>query len=386
MDTLAILVAAGRGERMGAGRPKAYLSLAGQPMLLRAASALQAAPAVDAIVAVVPREEIEAARSMLAVLPKVTSVVAGGASRQDSVREGLKQAPPGFGGLVLVHDAARPLVDVPLIEAVCAAAREHGAALPAVALVDTVKHVRDGVVQETLDRAHLCGAQTPQAFRCELLTRAYHEAARAGVVLTDEAMAVERLGEAVHTVPGSLRNRKITDPADLAWAEGVLRPAPAARVGSGFDTHRLVAGRPLVLGGVPLEHPRGLEGHSDGDCLVHAVCDALLGAAGAGDLGRYFPSSDARWKDASSLAFLADAARMVGERGFAIANVDATIIAEEPRMAPHTEAMRARLSERLGIASESVSVKAKSADGMGAVGHGEGIAALATVLLHGRGA
>jgi 2-C-methyl-D-erythritol 4-phosphate cytidylyltransferase/2-C-methyl-D-erythritol 2,4-cyclodiphosphate synthase len=384
MDTLVILVAAGLGERMGAGRPKAFLSLAGQPLLLRAAAAFQTAPSIDAIVAVVPRVEIDAARSMLAALPKLAAVVAGGTRRQDSVAEGLKQVPAGFRGTVLVHDAARPLVDVPLIEAVCAAAREHGAAVPVLPLIDTVKRVRDGAVTETLDRAELGGAQTPQGFRYELLARAYDEAGRVAARLTDEAMAVERLGTAVRAVPGSPRNRKITDPDDLAWAESLLRREDAPRVGTGFDAHRLVAGRPLVLGGVRLDHPRGLEGHSDGDCLAHAVCDALLGAAGAGDLGGHFPSTDGRWKDASSLRFLAEAARLVGERGYAIANVDATIIAEEPRMAPHTDAMRARVSESLGIASEAVSVKAKSTDGMGTTGRGEGIAALATVLLHRR--
>lgn len=153
------------------------------------------------------------------------------------------------------------------------------------------------------------------------------------------------------------------------------------RIGTGFDAHRLVPGRPLVLGGVRLDHPRGLEGHSDGDCLVHALCDAMLGAVAAGDLGRHFPSGDPRWRGASSLDFLAEAARLVGEHGYAVVNVDATVIAEEPRLGPHTEAMRARLSECLGIPAGAVSVKAKSVDGLGAVGRGEGIAALASVLL-----
>lgn len=223
MDTLAIVVAAGRGERMGASGPKAFLCLAGQPLLLRAAAAFQAAASVEAIVAVVPRSELETARGLLASLPKLAGVAAGGARRQDSVREGLRQVPPGFGGVVLVHDAARPLVDVALIEAVCAAAREHGAAVPVLPLADTVKRVREGLVRETVDRAELAAAQTPQGFRFELLAQAYAEAERHGTHLTDEAMAVERLGGAVRAVPGSPRNRKITDPEDLAWAEDLLR-------------------------------------------------------------------------------------------------------------------------------------------------------------------
>lgn len=227
MDTLGILVAAGRGERMAAPRPKAFLTLGGQPLLLRSALALQASPSVDAIVAVVPPAELQAARALLAGVGKLQSVIGGGKRRQDSVREGLAQAPPGFAGIVLVHDAARPLVEVPLIEAVVRAARESGAALPVLGLTETVKSVRDGRVCETLDRRELAVAQTPQAFRYELLTRAYEEADRQGVVLTDEAMAVERLGQVVRAIPGSARNRKITDPEDLAWAEDLLRRAEA---------------------------------------------------------------------------------------------------------------------------------------------------------------
>lgn len=229
MQALAILVAAGRGERMGAGRPKAFLVLGGQPLLLRAALAFEAAPAVDAIVAVVPAEEIDSARALLAGVRKLRSVVAGGERRQDSVLEGLKQAPDGFEGVVLVHDAARPLVEVPLIEAVCMAARETGAALPILGLVDTVKRIRDGRVAETVDRRELGAAQTPQGFRFPLLVRAYREALRDGVELTDEAMAVERLGAPVVALPGSIRNRKITTPEDLAWAEALLDPAESPR-------------------------------------------------------------------------------------------------------------------------------------------------------------
>ncbi len=229
MQALAILVAAGRGERMGAERPKAFLALGGQPLLLRAALAFEAAPSVDATVVVVPAEEIDAARALLVPLGKVRAVFAGGARRQDSVLEGLKWAPDGFEGVVLVHDAARPLVDTPLIEAVCQAARENGAALPVLGLVDTVKRVRDGRVIETVDRKELGAAQTPQGFRFPLLVRAYEAAFRDRVELTDEAMAVERLGVPVVAVPGSARNSKITTPEDLAWAETLLDTAGVRR-------------------------------------------------------------------------------------------------------------------------------------------------------------
>jgi 2-C-methyl-D-erythritol 4-phosphate cytidylyltransferase/2-C-methyl-D-erythritol 2,4-cyclodiphosphate synthase len=223
MNGLAILVAAGRGERMGADRPKAFLPIAGQPILLRAALAFEAASSVDAIVAVVPEAQIAEARGMLSVATKLHAVVAGGGRRQDSVLQGMKQAAADFDGVVLVHDAARPFLEPQLIDAVARAARENGAALPVLGLVDTVKRVHEGRIVETLDRDELAAAQTPQGFRFPLLVRAYEEAFREGVTLTDEAMAVERLGEVVVAVPGSLRNRKITTPDDLAWAEELLR-------------------------------------------------------------------------------------------------------------------------------------------------------------------
>jgi 2-C-methyl-D-erythritol 4-phosphate cytidylyltransferase len=222
MRSLAILVAAGRGERMGGSRPKAFLELAGEALVLRAARVFDRAPSVSRIVAVVPGDELAAARALLAPVRKVAAVVAGGERRQDSVREGLRQAPAGFDGVVLVHDAARPLVDVDLVEAVAGEAAAAGAAVPLVPVVDTVKRLRDGVVVETLDRECLGSAQTPQGFRFAVLAEAYEAAFRDGVTVTDEAMAVERLGAPVRAVPGSPRNRKITTRDDLAWAEGVL--------------------------------------------------------------------------------------------------------------------------------------------------------------------
>jgi 2-C-methyl-D-erythritol 4-phosphate cytidylyltransferase len=223
MKALAILVAAGRGERMGADQPKAFVLVAGRPMLLHSARAFDAAPSVDGIVAVVPADRIAAAREMLVGVRALREVVAGGERRQDSVQRGLEALPPGFDGVVLVHDAARPLVEVELIESVLRAAGEHDAALPVLGLVDTVKRLRDDRVVETLDRSALGAAQTPQGFRIALLRRAYDKAFRDDVVLTDEAMAVERLGEPVVVVKGSARNRKLTTPEDLAWAETVLR-------------------------------------------------------------------------------------------------------------------------------------------------------------------
>ena len=224
-SSIAILVAAGRGERMGGGRPKAFLALAGRSLLLRAADAFEAAPEVDAIVAVVPAGDQREARDLLASLRKVTAVVPGGATRQDSVRAGLAALPDGFDGIVLVHDAARALVAPALIASVARAAAETGAAIPVLPLVDTIKRVRDGLLQETLDRAELAAAQTPQGVRRALLEEALDGAARDGVTVTDEAMAVERLGRPVAAVVGSPRNLKITTPHDLRWAEMLLATA-----------------------------------------------------------------------------------------------------------------------------------------------------------------
>jgi 2-C-methyl-D-erythritol 2,4-cyclodiphosphate synthase len=367
MNALAILVAAGRGERMGGDRPKAFLALAGEPLLLHSARAFEASPGVGDLVAVVPRDEIEHARAILAPLRKLRAVVAGGARRQDSVGEGMKQAADGFDGVVLVHDA-------------------DGAALPVLPMVDTVKRVRDGAVAETLDRSELYGAQTPQGFRFPLLARAYQQAGKDGVTVTDEAMAVERIGAKVAAVAGSARNEKITTPEDLARAEDRARraaggTAPRYRTGTGFDAHRLVAGRKLMLGGVEVPSDRGLEGHSDGDCLIHAVCDALLGAAALGDMGQHFPSSDARWKGVPSRAFLEQVSALLGRRGFAVENLDATVIAQAPALGPHLPAMSDSLRQTLGLREGVVSVKAKSTDHLGALGRGEGIAAQAVVLL-----
>jgi 2-C-methyl-D-erythritol 4-phosphate cytidylyltransferase len=225
MEVLAILVAAGRGERMGAGRPKAFLEVAGQTLLVRSAAAFDRARSVDAIVAVVPASEQETAVRLLQPIAKVTAVVPGGARRQDSVLEGMKTAPTGFDGIVHVHDAARPFVSAALIDAVTAEAQRAGAALPVFAVADTIKRVKDGAVVETVDRSELSAAQTPQAFRFSLLTRAYEAAFRDRVTVTDEAMAVERIGERVAAVPGEAANRKLTTPDDLAWAEMMLARA-----------------------------------------------------------------------------------------------------------------------------------------------------------------
>jgi 2-C-methyl-D-erythritol 4-phosphate cytidylyltransferase/2-C-methyl-D-erythritol 2,4-cyclodiphosphate synthase len=228
MEIMAILVAAGRGERLGGARPKAFVPVADKPLLRWAAEAFDRAPAIEQLVAVVPTDEIDTARALLAGLETPCQIVPGGARRQDSVRAGLAVAPEGFDGLVLVHDAARPFVDTPVIDAVIAGARSTGAALPVVPVVDTIKHVADGHVVRTLERAVLFGAQTPQGFSYRLLIAAYAAADAAGLTVTDEAMALEHAGHTVRAVPGTARNRKITTPEDLAWAEALVAQGGAS--------------------------------------------------------------------------------------------------------------------------------------------------------------
>ena len=309
-----------------------------------------------------------------------------GAERQDSMRAGLSALPRAAEG-VAVHDAARPLVRHEDVDRVVAEAASHGAALLAVPAADTIKRVRGGRVVETPPREECYAAQTPQVFRVEVLRRAMDRAREEGVLATDDAQLVERSGHPVRIVLGDRRNIKITYPGDLdvaeRWLEGDAE-AGAMRVGQGFDAHQLVAGRPLRLAGVEIPFDRGLEGHSDGDVVLHAVTSALLGALGAGDLGTHFPSSDPDLEGVDSAVLLERVAAMVDAAGLRLANVDATVIAQVPRLAPHREAMQDRLRTLLGAASQTVNLKVTSTDHLGAIGREEGIAAQAVVLLRGR--
>jgi 2-C-methyl-D-erythritol 4-phosphate cytidylyltransferase/2-C-methyl-D-erythritol 2,4-cyclodiphosphate synthase len=302
--------------------------------------------------------------------------VAGGAERQDSVAAALAALGPGFAGTVLVHDGARPFASPQLFARVAAAAEEPGwdGAAAALAVRDTLHRPDGGVV----DRTGLWAAQTPQAFPAEVLRRAL----AAGVRATDEAALVTACGGRVRFVPGEPGNLKVTYPEDLALAERLCAAEDGGlRVGYGWDVHRLVPGRALVLGGVAIPSERGLLGHSDADVLCHAVMDACLGAAALGDIGTHFPPDDPRFAGADSLQLLRRVAALVAEAGWAVGNVDATVIAEAPRLAPHVPAMRAALAGALGVAPATVSVKATTAEGLGALGAGEGIAAHATASL-----
>ena len=377
----AIIPAAGRGQRMGADRPKQYLPLGGRPILWHVLSRLEASPLVTDIVLVVRSEDMDYCRRELST-SKVSAFVPGGAERSASVYRGLQETQAD---MVLVHDAVRPFISEALLERVVAATREHGAALPALPVVETVKEVADGRVVGTPQRERLWQAQTPQGFERELLLRAYH-AAGTDAVATDDAALVERLGHAVCVVPGEADNRKLTTPEDLAWAEWRVRtkeevPAMGLRIGQGYDVHRLAEGRPLILGGVEVPFALGLAGHSDADVLTHAIIDALLGALSAGDIGQLFPDSDAQYKDISSLVLLEQVGTLIAERGARVLHIDAVVAAQRPKLAPHIAAMRQTLAATLGLEVGQVSLKATTTEHLGFVGREEGMTAQAVALL-----
>lgn len=381
----AIVVAAGRGERLGLPA-KVLLPLAGRPMLAWSLAALERAQSVGVVIVVAGEHTRDEVGRIVreSDLLKVRTIVTGGERRQDSVAAGLAALPEET-EIVLIHDGARPLAEPDLFDRCAEAAARHGAAIAAMPVADTLKRVAGQTIGGTVDRAGLWAAQTPQGFRLDVLRLAL--AASTGEEVTDEARICEAAGISVTVVPASLANMKVTHPEDIPVAEALLQARLAVslpaypRSGIGFDTHRFAPGRRLVIGGVEIPHEQGLAGHSDADVLLHAIADAILGAAALGDIGQHFPPSDERYRDADSRELLRAAVRLAREAGWAPLHVDATILAEAPRMAPHAPLMRQRIAECLGIASHAVSVKATTTEGMGAIGRGEGIAALATAVL-----
>jgi 2-C-methyl-D-erythritol 4-phosphate cytidylyltransferase/2-C-methyl-D-erythritol 2,4-cyclodiphosphate synthase len=370
-----LLVAAGTGSRLGSETPKQFLSLAGQPVIRHAAARL--APEVDLIQPVGEALPIAAALAGIAHLP----VVAGGATRQQSVLAGLEALAPHAPDVVLVHDAARPYVPPGTVAALLAALAHAPGAIPATAVADTLKRGgADGTIVETVPRAGLYRAQTPQGFSFPLLL-ALHRAAAAGA--TDDAAILEDAGHKVALVAGSEDNIKLTYKEDLVRLERLLGGTLIPRVGTGYDVHALAEGRKLILCGVEVAHDRGLAGHSDADVGIHALCDAIYGALAEGDIGRHFPPSEAAWKDADSARFLRHAAGRIAARGGVLANADVTLICERPKITPHAPRMIAVLAEILGVEPGRISVKATTTERLGFTGRMEGIAAqaVATVLV-----
>jgi 2-C-methyl-D-erythritol 4-phosphate cytidylyltransferase/2-C-methyl-D-erythritol 2,4-cyclodiphosphate synthase len=388
--TAVVVVAAGRGTRAGAGDlPKQYRPLAGTPVLAHSLAAFAGHGGLGPLQVVIHPDDhslyAAVARDCAAML---LPPVAGGATRQASVRAGLLALRSSGPDQVLIHDASRPLVSRAVIDRVLAALPRHPAVSAALPVGDTLKRTgENGVVAATVERRGLWRAQTPQAFRYGSFLAAHERAWQSGRSdFTDDAALADWAGLEVALVAGSERNLKITTAEDLALAETLVageRRALTVRTGSGFDVHRTTAGDHVWLCGVRIPHSAGLEGHSDADVGLHALTDALLGAIADGDIGEHFPPSDPRWKNAPSHVFLRDAARRVGAAGGVVSNVDVTILCEAPRIAPHRIDMRAAIAAALGIGVERVNVKATTAEGLGFIGRGEGIAAMAnaTVLL-----
>jgi 2-C-methyl-D-erythritol 4-phosphate cytidylyltransferase/2-C-methyl-D-erythritol 2,4-cyclodiphosphate synthase len=410
MLVTAIIAAGGRGLRFGGGQLKQLATIGGRAVLDWSVSAFVGHPLVAEIIVALPRQLVDDPPAYLrpnASGAKPVRLVAGGDRRQDSVANAFHLAATAS-EVIVIHDAARPFVSADVIARTIAAAAESGAAVAALQARDTVKRSagpakagsRVLLVNETIARDEIFLAQTPQAFRRDVLAAAFDYATRMHAEGTDEAALAERAGHTVRLVDGDASNIKVTTPDDLLLAEAILLRSQEAgasdgrqvarglprtgRAGTGYDLHRLAAGRPLVIGGVTIPSDRGAVGHSDADVACHAITDAILGAAGREDIGRLFPDTDPRWKDASSLDLLARAVAVVREGGHEIGNVDVTIILEAPKIRDYVGAMRDAIAGALGIDADRVSVKGKTNEGVDAVGRGEAIAAHAIALIRAR--
>ena len=370
MTVTALIVAAGKGERLGASVPKQFLPIAGKPVLRWAVEALIGHPAIRAVRVVIGEGQATQAGAALAGL-EVGDLINGGAERADSVRAGLAFV---NGDAVLVHDAARPFCPPEVVDRLLAPLEFFEGSAPVLPVRDTIARVGEEL-DTPVDRSSLARVQTPQAFRLSELRQAYRQ--WTGAPPTDETTVLRAAGMRVAAVEGDPALDKITTAADFRRAEQWLAGRLAPRTGIGFDVHAFAGDGPVMLGGIAVPHSRGLAGHSDADVVLHAITDAVLGAAGLGDIGEHFPPSDPQWKGASSDRFLSHAVELLRTRGAILDHVDCTIIAEEPKVGPYRAAMRARIAEIAGLAVDQVSIKATTTEGLGFTGRREGIAAQA---------
>ena len=375
MTTAALIVAAGRGLRAGGGEPKQWRMLAGVPMAEHAIRAFLQAPGIGPVAVVLHPDDMDRRAGFES---RGLIVAEGGAERAASVRAGLDALAATGAEHVLIHDAARPCISQALIARVVTALDTAEAAAPALAVTDALWTGAEGLVTGTRDRSGLYRAQTPQGFALDAI-RAAHAAHPGGAA--DDVEVARTAGIAVAIVAGEESNLKVTVAGDFARAEHFLGGRMDIRLGNGFDVHRFGPGDHVTLCGVKVPHGRGLDGHSDADVGMHAVTDAIYGALAQGDIGRHFPPSDPQWKGADSALFLRHAAGMARELGFAISNVDCTLVCEAPKVAPHALAMQEAMAAALGIAPGRVSVKATTSERLGFTGREEGIAALATATL-----
>lgn len=367
----AVIVAGGRGTRMKAPKPKQFLYIGGNTILEKTVDKFRRSSLVDEIIVVTAQDYLEQTEELFRGFSKSMSIISGGERRQDSVANALKllrQKKVSDDDIVLIHDGVRPYIELDIIASVTKEASEAGAAIPCIMPKDTIRDINKG----TLERSDLRCVQTPQGFSAGLLMDAYANAFTDGGDFTDDAGIVEAFGHKVSLVKGSEDNIKITTPEDV-----VLE----TRIGKGFDVHRLVEGRKLILGGVDIPYEKGLLGHSDADVLLHALIDAILGAASMGDIGRLFPDTDPAFKDASSLVLLERAWNAVKYRGYDFINADITVICERPKLAPHIDKMEDNICNVLNISRERINIKATTTEKLGFTGRGEGIAAEAVCIL-----
>ncbi len=385
-----IIAAAGSGNRMGSGIPKQYMEMQGKTILARTIEAFSKNAYIDELYIVVNQEYQDYCNGLFLGrdgVPKVKQVICGGAERQDSVYAALSVLPSDV-NFVLIHDGARPFVTDETICALVESTVNFGAAAIAVPVKDTIKSAENDIFTETLDRSRLYSIQTPQGFNRKLLLMAYQKAFAENFYGTDDAVLVEKMGEKVYLVKGDYNNIKITTKEDVAVGEAILKSKTGkllgeeeVRIGTGYDVHRLVENRKLVLGGVEIPFEKGLLGHSDADVLIHAIMDALLGAAGLGDIGRHFPDEDERYRGISSKLLLKRVKNLLDKKDCKIVNIDATVIAQKPKIAPYIKGMTVQLAEALNLEEERINIKGTTTEKLGFCGREEGIAAQASVLI-----
>lgn len=390
-----IIAAAGSGTRMGSGISKQFRKISGLPVLVRAVGAFSEHPFVDEIIIVTKQEEQEFVLKQMVQayeLKKVTGVIAGGQERQDSVYNGIKTLSKDV-DFVLIHDGARPFVSADMITRTLERLLQYHAVAAAVPVKDTIKTCEDGVFTGTPNRDFLYAVQTPQGFRVSVIKAALENAEAEKFYGTDDAVLVERIGQKVYLVEGNYSNIKITTEEDLIVGQAIVENQQKTflegehkqgnyTIGTGYDVHQLIEGRKLVLGGVEIPYEKGLLGHSDADVLLHAIMDALLGAAALGDIGRHFPDNDPAYKGISSLELLKKVGEAIKEKNYFVGNIDATVIAQKPKIAPYLQQMCKKVAATLQIETDCINIKGTTTEKLGFCGRGEGIAAQASAMLY----
>ncbi|MGE0252762.1 MAG: bifunctional 2-C-methyl-D-erythritol 4-phosphate cytidylyltransferase/2-C-methyl-D-erythritol 2,4-cyclodiphosphate synthase [Dongiaceae bacterium] len=381
MSTIALIVAAGRGTRFApSGLPKQYQKLGSKPVLRWCLEAFENHPEISKIAVVVHPQDIDIYAECIDGLQKMLPPIVGGVTRQESVARGLEELKNHSPRFVLIHDAVRPFVTNELVDRILAALKDHKAVLPALAVTDTIHQKNPkNQTQRLLERQYLAAAQTPQGFFFEAIVEAHKKAATATVDFTDDVAVIQAFGTPAQIVEGDPRNIKITSPEDILRLEQHLYPTSRLKFGQGFDVHRFKKGKSVRLGGIDIPFDKSLDGHSDADVVLHAICDAMLGCISAGDIGVHFPPHDEKWRGVDSAVLVAEVLKLLAQNHASLQQADITVLAEAPKIGPHRDQMLDRLAEILQLPRTAINVKATTLEGLGFIGRGEGIAAQAIV-------